>query len=75
MRSPGLTEANIDGKDYYLAYAPMKNTDWYFVTAMEVDTVIAPAKETHENIINIATEYMDNLSENEDDSNRYDNIN
>lgn len=26
----------------------MKNTDWYFVTAMEVDTVIAPAKETHE---------------------------
>lgn len=58
----GLTEANIDGKDYYLAYAPMKNTDWYFVTAMEVDTVIAPAKETHENIINIATEYMDNLS-------------
>lgn len=41
----------------------MKNTDWYFVTAMEVDTVIAPAKETHENIINIATEYMDNLSE------------
>lgn len=59
----GLTEANIDGKDYYLAYAPMKNTDWYFVTAMEVDTVIAPAKETHENIINIATEYMDNLSE------------
>lgn len=59
----GLTEANIDGKDYYLAYAPMKNTDWYFVTAMEVDTVIAPAKETHENIINIAAEYMDNLSE------------
>lgn len=59
----GLTEANIDGKDYYLAYAPMKNTDWYFVTVMEVDTVIAPAKETHENIINIATEYMDNLSE------------
>lgn len=59
----GLTEANIDGKDYYLAYAPMKNTDWYFVTAMEVDTVIAPAKETHENIINIATEYMENLSE------------
>lgn len=59
----GLTEANIDGKDYYLAYAPMKNTDWYFVTAMEVDTVIAPAKETHENIINIATEYMNNLSE------------
>lgn len=59
----GLTEANIDGKDYYLAYAPMKNTDWYFITAMEVDTVIAPAKETHENIINIATEYMDNLSE------------
>lgn len=59
----GLTEANIDGKDYYLAYAPMKNTDWYFVTAMEVDTVIAPAKETHENIINIATEYMDNSSE------------
>lgn len=59
----GLTEANIDGKDYYLAYAPMKNTDWYFVTAMEVDTVIAPAKETHEKIINIATEYMDNLSE------------
>lgn len=59
----GLTEANIDGKDYYLAYAPMKNTDWYFVTAMEVDKVIAPAKETHENIINIATEYMDTLSE------------
>lgn len=59
----GITEANINGKNYYLAYAPMKNTNWCFVTAIEVDKVIAPAKESHEDIINTATEDIKILTE------------
>ncbi len=54
----GVTQANIDGKECYLAYAPMKNTNWYFTTAIEVDKVIAPAKENHNYIINAAREQI-----------------
>lgn len=51
----GITKSTIDGQDYYLAYAPLQNTDWCFVTAIEVDEVIAPAKTNHSYIIDTAT--------------------
>ncbi len=47
---------NVDGKEYYLAYAPMPSIKWSFGTLIERDEVIRP--------VNIAKEIIKKLSTN-----------
>ena len=42
---------NIDGKDYYLAYVPMKSIGWSFGTLIEVNEVIKPANDIKETVL------------------------
>ena len=57
----GITEVTINGKNYYLAYAPIKNANWYFATVIEINEVVAPARETRSNIINMAKTRIQSL--------------
>lgn len=50
----GISEVTINGKNYYLAYAPIENANWYFATVIEINEVVAPARQTRSNIINMA---------------------
>ena len=39
----GSMPVQINGIDYYIAYAPLKDTDWSFATLIQADEVKAPA--------------------------------
>lgn len=43
----------MDGKEVYLAYAPLERLGWSFVTVMDVNEVIAPAKESQNAILDL----------------------
>lgn len=53
----GLVRMILDGKRVCLAYAPLKEMGWSFVTVMDMDEVIAPAKESQQSIL-ILTEMV-----------------
>ena len=46
-----VVQINIDEKDYYLAYVPMKSIGWSFGTLIEVNEVVKPAKEIKETVL------------------------
>lgn len=39
----GVEKITLDGREVYLAYAPLKSLKWGLITVMEVEEVIAPA--------------------------------
>ena len=47
----GTGKLMLDGREVYLAYAPLKNMGWSFVTVMDVEEVAAPAIEIEERIL------------------------
>lgn len=47
----GFCKLFVDGKEVYLAYAPLKGLHWSFVTVMDVEEVIAPAKQSQQEIL------------------------
>lgn len=52
----GVEKITLDGKEVYIAYAPLKSLGWSFVTVMDVDEVIAPAKESQDAILQFTWE-------------------
>ncbi|GLB30745.1 hypothetical protein LAD12857_26680 [Lacrimispora amygdalina] len=56
----GIERVTIDGKDVYLAYAPLKELGWSCATVIDVAEVIAPAQESHRVIITLADAVGDN---------------
>lgn len=50
----GYHRLTIDGKEMYLAYAPLPSLGWSFATVMDVEEVLAPAAESQENILALA---------------------
>mgnify|MGYP002701650460 FL=1 len=49
----GLTKLMLDGREVYLAYAPLKELGWSFVTVMGVEEVIEPAKQSQQLILEL----------------------
>lgn len=49
----GFTELALDGKDVYLAYAPLDSLGWSFVTVIDVAEVVAPAKASQQLILSL----------------------
>ena len=47
-----ITVINDNGKEYFLAYAPVKSIGWSFGTVIEKDKVIKPAEKAKEIVIN-----------------------
>jgi len=52
----GLIKLTLDGREVYLAYAPLKGLGWSFVTVMDVEEVIAPARESQQRILDLAND-------------------
>lgn len=52
----GLKKLKLDGREVYLAYAPLDGLGWSFVTVMDVEEVIAPARESQEGILALTGE-------------------
>lgn len=50
----GLEKLILDGREVYLAYAPLKNLGWSFVTVMDVEEVVAPAWKSQQAILDLA---------------------
>ncbi len=50
----GLVKLTLEDREVYLAYAPLKEPDWSFAVVMDVEEVIAPAKESRKEILTMA---------------------
>ena len=47
----GVQQGDFDGGEKYIAYAPIKSTNWSIGVVMPVDEIVMPAKKTKEKII------------------------
>lgn len=52
----GMMCLMIDGREVYLAYTPLARYQWSFATVIEVEEVIAPAKEIEQTILMLTKE-------------------
>lgn len=50
----GLEKLKIDGREVYLAYAPLKELGWSFAAVIDVEEIIAPANESQDMILRLA---------------------
>lgn len=50
----GYRRLTVDGKEVYLAYAPLSKLGWSFATVMDVEKVLSPAAESQDNILALA---------------------
>lgn len=46
-----LYKLTLDGREVYLAYAPLEGLGWSFVTVMDIEEVIGPAKKSQQEIL------------------------
>ena len=44
----GVEQVSFEGRDKYVAFAPVRTTNWSIAVVMPVDEIIAPAKETRD---------------------------
>lgn len=49
----GFLQLTLDGRQVYLAYAPLEKLGWSFAAVIDVEEVIAPAKESQEMILKL----------------------
>lgn len=59
----GVTQVTVDGKEYYLAYAPMPSVGWSFGTLIDRDVVVQPAREAKEHLLSQAAVFSSSLQE------------
>ncbi len=57
----GVEDVTIDGKDYFLAFAPVQIADWSFGTLLDKREVLAPAAEARGNILLQMDEFKQSL--------------
>lgn len=50
----GITTLKIDGRQVFLAYAPLEHTGWSFAVVMDIEEVLAPATESYRFILTSA---------------------
>ena len=61
MGHKGIQLAEIDGDEYFVAYAPIECTGWSFATAFAKDEVIAPVEKNRENIEQLTADKIEDL--------------
>lgn len=52
----GLEKLTLDGREVYLAYAPLEKLGWSFATVMDVAEVVSPALKNHQMILALTGE-------------------
>lgn len=55
----GWAELTLDGREVYLAYAPLEHSGWSFAVAVDKAQVISPAQESQEAILNLTRDIDD----------------
>ena len=50
----GVCNITIDGKNFYLAYAPIKQTGWSFAAALDAEDVLATETKTRTDVLALA---------------------
>lgn len=50
----GLRKLRLDGREVYLAYAPLESLGWSFAVVMDVEEVVAPAEKSRQEILALA---------------------
>ena len=60
----GVRQTQVDGKDYYIAFAPIESTGWSFAAAFAADDVIAPALQNKASIAQITKEKTSVMQQN-----------
>ncbi|MBR3456919.1 MAG: SpoIIE family protein phosphatase, partial [Selenomonadaceae bacterium] len=58
----GIAEVDIDGKECFLAYAPIRNMGWSFAVAVEKEAVLQPVKRNHETIRELTAGIAEDLN-------------
>lgn len=59
----GFLKLTLDGREVYLAYAPLRKLGWSFAVVMEVAEVIAPAQESQRIILELTEKVADRQDE------------
>ncbi|MBQ7496819.1 MAG: SpoIIE family protein phosphatase [Selenomonas sp.] len=57
----GVRQTKVDGKDYYIAFAPIESSGWSLAAAFAADDVIAPALQNKADISKITEEKTSHL--------------
>lgn len=52
----GMKKMNLDNREVYLAYAPLTAPGWSFAAVLEVEKVVAPAKQMQQEILQMTEE-------------------
>ena len=60
----GIQQAEIDGEEYFVAYAPIECTEWSFATVFAKDDVIAPVEKNRENIEQLTADLIADMERN-----------
>ena len=60
----GIQLAEIDGEEYFVAYAPIECTEWGFATAFAKDDVISPVEKNRENIEQLTADLIADMERN-----------
>lgn len=50
----GLEKIMLDGKEVYVSYVPLTDLHWGLITVLDVEEVLAPAKESQSSILTLA---------------------
>ena len=56
-----VTPVTVDGKEYYLAYAPVPSVGWSFGTLIERDVVVQPARDAKAHLLSRAEDFSASL--------------
>jgi len=57
----GFDTVTIRGKDYFIAYSPIKNVNWSFASLIPVENVYAPSIEIKDHLLKIKDSYYSKL--------------
>ena len=57
----GVCSVSIDGKEYYLAYAPIKQTGWSFAAALNAEDVLAMEAKARNDVLAIAQDNVNSM--------------
>ena len=57
----GTTTVTIEGKEYYLGYAPVPTPGWYFGTLITKEEILRPAKAAKTIILQESNGFVDNM--------------
>ena len=57
----GISNITIDGKNFYLAYAPIKQTGWSFAAAVNANDVLDAEAQARKDVLAIASENVEDM--------------